>query len=58
MNTGDEEQVFISALRAGDVVRHPETLEWMVIVDLEEGVFTRKEFNRGEDVACQGDGTT
>ena len=39
MNTGEEE-VPISAIRKGDIVLHPQRLEWMRVVDVKEGVAT------------------
>jgi len=36
-----EEWAFIAALKKGDVVRHPETGEWMRIASVDQGVTTR-----------------
>jgi hypothetical protein len=46
MNTGDEEEAFIAALQCGDVVMHPEKLEWMRVVDIEGGVVTDTVYER------------
>lgn len=49
MDMGEEEDAFIAALRAGDIVQHPETLEWLRIVEIEEGVVTTEKYEQGKE---------
>ena len=49
MTNEDEEEAFISALREGDIVLHPERHEWMCIGRLEDGLVTEYVYEQGKD---------